>query len=130
MTVSFIGGGNRSTWTKPPTCHKSLTNPNPSSRVKINISDENFDIKKLIQASLYLYIIVTITNSFQTCYKFENYPNLYLYILIHLRHLQFCNLVYCLGKKKYTQIQYSLPPFLMFCRICTFLILKKKKFMQ
>jgi hypothetical protein len=24
--VSFIGGGNRSTWRKPPTCRKSLTN--------------------------------------------------------------------------------------------------------
>jgi hypothetical protein len=24
--VSFIGGGNWSTWRKPPTCHKSLTN--------------------------------------------------------------------------------------------------------
>ena len=24
--VSFIGGGNRITWRKPPTCHKSLTN--------------------------------------------------------------------------------------------------------
>lgn len=82
-------------------------------------------IKKLIQASLYLYIIVTITNSFQTCYKFENYPNLYLYILIHLRHLQFCNLVYCLGKKKIHRFSIPYPPFLRFCRICTFLILKK-----
>jgi hypothetical protein len=26
VVVSFIGGGNRSTWRKPPTCHKSLTN--------------------------------------------------------------------------------------------------------
>jgi cysteinyl-tRNA synthetase len=26
MAVSFIGGGNRSTWRNPPTCHKSLTN--------------------------------------------------------------------------------------------------------
>jgi hypothetical protein len=26
MTVSFIGGGNRSTRRKPPTCRKSLTN--------------------------------------------------------------------------------------------------------
>ena len=25
-TVSFIGGGNRSTWRKPQTCRKSLTN--------------------------------------------------------------------------------------------------------
>ena len=25
MVVSFIGGGNRNTWRKPPTCHKSLT---------------------------------------------------------------------------------------------------------
>jgi len=24
VTVSFIGYGNRSTWRKPPTCHKSL----------------------------------------------------------------------------------------------------------
>jgi hypothetical protein len=23
---NYIGGGNRSTWRKPPTCHKSLTN--------------------------------------------------------------------------------------------------------
>jgi hypothetical protein len=26
MVVSFTGGGNRSIWRKPPTCHKSLTN--------------------------------------------------------------------------------------------------------
>jgi len=26
MVVSFIGGGNRSTQRKPPTCHKSQTN--------------------------------------------------------------------------------------------------------
>ena len=26
VMVSFIGGGNRSTWRKPPTCHSSLTN--------------------------------------------------------------------------------------------------------
>jgi len=26
VAVSFIGGGNRSTWRKPPTCHKSLKN--------------------------------------------------------------------------------------------------------
>ena len=26
VAVSFIGGGNRSTWWKPPTCHKLLTN--------------------------------------------------------------------------------------------------------
>ena len=26
MMVSFIGGGNRSTRRKPPTCHNSLTN--------------------------------------------------------------------------------------------------------
>ena len=26
VVVSFIGEGNRSTWRKPPTCHKSLTN--------------------------------------------------------------------------------------------------------
>ena len=26
VAVSFIGGGNRSTWRKPPTCDKSLTN--------------------------------------------------------------------------------------------------------
>ena len=26
VAVSFIGGGNRCTWRKPPTCHKSLTN--------------------------------------------------------------------------------------------------------
>ena len=26
MAVSFIGGGNQSTWRKPPTCRKSLTN--------------------------------------------------------------------------------------------------------
>jgi len=26
VVVSFIGGGNRSTWRKPPTCRKSLTN--------------------------------------------------------------------------------------------------------
>jgi len=26
MVVSFIGRGNRRTWRKPPTCHKSLTN--------------------------------------------------------------------------------------------------------
>jgi len=26
MTVSFIGGGNQSTWRKPLTCRKSLTN--------------------------------------------------------------------------------------------------------
>jgi len=26
MAVSFIGGGKRSTWRKPQTCHKSLTN--------------------------------------------------------------------------------------------------------
>jgi len=26
MVVSFIGGGNRSTQRKPPTCSKSLTN--------------------------------------------------------------------------------------------------------
>ena len=26
VAVSFIGGGNRSTWRKPPTFHKSLTN--------------------------------------------------------------------------------------------------------
>jgi len=26
VVVSFIGGGNRSTRRKPPTCHKSLTN--------------------------------------------------------------------------------------------------------
>jgi hypothetical protein len=26
VAVSFIGGGNRSTWRKPTTCHKSLTN--------------------------------------------------------------------------------------------------------
>jgi hypothetical protein len=26
LAVSFIGGGNRSTWRKPPTCLKSLTN--------------------------------------------------------------------------------------------------------
>ena len=26
MMVSFIGGGNRSTWRKQPTCRKSLTN--------------------------------------------------------------------------------------------------------
>jgi len=26
VSVSFIGGGNQSTWRKPPTCHKSLTN--------------------------------------------------------------------------------------------------------
>ena len=26
MAVNFIGGGNRSTLRKPPTCHKSLTN--------------------------------------------------------------------------------------------------------
>jgi len=26
VAVSFIGGGNRSTRRKPPTCHKSLTN--------------------------------------------------------------------------------------------------------
>jgi len=25
MAVSFIDGGNQSTWTKPPTCRKSLT---------------------------------------------------------------------------------------------------------
>ena len=25
MVVSFIGGRNRNTWRKPPTCHKSLT---------------------------------------------------------------------------------------------------------
>ena len=26
VAISFIGGWNRSTWRKPPTCHKSLTN--------------------------------------------------------------------------------------------------------
>jgi hypothetical protein len=26
VEVSFIGGGNRSTWRKPPACHKSMTN--------------------------------------------------------------------------------------------------------
>jgi hypothetical protein len=26
VEVSFIGGGNRSIWRKPPTCRKSLTN--------------------------------------------------------------------------------------------------------
>jgi len=26
MFVSFIGGGNQSTWRKPPICHKSMTN--------------------------------------------------------------------------------------------------------
>ena len=26
VAISFIGGGNRSTWRKPPTCRKSLTN--------------------------------------------------------------------------------------------------------
>jgi hypothetical protein len=26
VAVTFIDGGNRSTWRKPPTCHKSLTN--------------------------------------------------------------------------------------------------------
>jgi hypothetical protein len=26
VVVSFIGGGNRSTWRKPPTCRKSLSN--------------------------------------------------------------------------------------------------------
>jgi len=26
MAVSFIGGGNQSTWRKPSTCRKSLTN--------------------------------------------------------------------------------------------------------
>ena len=26
VAVSFIDGGNRSTWRKPPTCHKSLIN--------------------------------------------------------------------------------------------------------
>ena len=26
VEVSFIGGGNRSAWRKPPTCRKSLTN--------------------------------------------------------------------------------------------------------
>jgi hypothetical protein len=26
VAISFIGGGNESTWRKPPTCHKSLTN--------------------------------------------------------------------------------------------------------
>ena len=26
VPFSFIGGGNRSTWRKQPTCHKSLTN--------------------------------------------------------------------------------------------------------
>ena len=26
VTVSFIGGGNRITWRKPPACRKSLTN--------------------------------------------------------------------------------------------------------
>jgi hypothetical protein len=26
VAVSFIDGGNRSTWRKPPTCRKSLTN--------------------------------------------------------------------------------------------------------
>jgi len=26
VTVSFIGGGNQSTWRKPPSCRKSLTN--------------------------------------------------------------------------------------------------------
>jgi hypothetical protein len=26
VTVSFIGGGNRNTWRKSPTCRKSLTN--------------------------------------------------------------------------------------------------------
>ena len=26
VVVSFIGGGNQSTWRKPPTCRKSLTN--------------------------------------------------------------------------------------------------------
>jgi hypothetical protein len=25
VVVSFIGGGNRSTWRKPPTCRKTLT---------------------------------------------------------------------------------------------------------
>jgi hypothetical protein len=25
ISFSFIGGGNRRTWKKPPTCHKSLT---------------------------------------------------------------------------------------------------------
>jgi hypothetical protein len=26
VAVSFIGGGNRSTWRKPPNCRNSLTN--------------------------------------------------------------------------------------------------------
>jgi len=26
LAVSFIDGGNQSTWRKPPTCRKSLTN--------------------------------------------------------------------------------------------------------
>ena len=107
MAVSFIGGGNWSTWTKSLTCHKSLTNPNPCSQVKINISDENFDHYKKIDTSI--SVSLYYCNHYSN--KFENYPNLYLYILIRLRHLSFCNLVYCLGKEKYTDSVFPTPLF-------------------
>ena len=38
VMVSFIGGGNQSTWRSPPTCHKSLTHFYPIMLYRVQLA--------------------------------------------------------------------------------------------
>jgi hypothetical protein len=74
----FIGGGNRSTWRKPPTCHKSLTN-------FINISNTS---------TVYLKNILKMKNEIKNYYSTNNnivflYLNGICNIVLYMYHILF-----------------------------------------
>jgi hypothetical protein len=48
VAVSFIGGGNRSTWIKPQICHKSLTNFITYSCIEFTSPWEGFELTTLL----------------------------------------------------------------------------------
>ena len=52
VAVSFSGGGNRSTWRKPPTFRKSITNLSHNV-ARVHLAWTGFELKKLVSGDMY-----------------------------------------------------------------------------